>query len=169
LQSYEVIGSPPNVSVPTHFAKVVLTTKPSSPSKPDVLELATGAFVLPNAVIPDDAPLTSFVVPGTSLLPTTAPHCHLSNEIWCYASFLPILLIDLFLCSLLTYYPFFFFAHMPSTVEAVERAAGLTFFSDTVKANSKHICKSTDCSVIVRRFDDAQKRPEVRRAISAPR
>jgi len=37
--THEVIGSPPNVSVPTHFAKVVLTSKPSSPSNPDILEL----------------------------------------------------------------------------------------------------------------------------------
>ncbi|KAI0747855.1 DNA/RNA non-specific endonuclease [Daedaleopsis nitida] len=115
--SHEVIGSPPNVSVPTHFAKVVLTSKPSSPTTPNVLEISTGAFVLPNAVIPDDAKLESFVVP----------------------------------------------------VDAVERAAGLTLFSDAVKSNSKHICQSTKCEVIVRRFDDAQKRPEMRRAISAPK
>ena len=53
-----------------------------------------------------------------------------------------------------------------STVEAVERAAGLTLFSDAVKANSKHICKSTKCEVIVRRFDDAQRRTK---AIAAPK
>lgn len=55
------------------------------------------------------------------------------------------------------------------TVDVVERAAGLTLFSDAVKAQSKHICKSTKCDVTVRRFDDAQKRPEMRRAISAPK
>jgi DNA/RNA endonuclease G (NUC1) len=66
-QTHEVIGSPPNVSVPTHFAKVVLASKPLSPSSPNILELSTGAFVLPNAVISDDAPLESFVVPGTCL------------------------------------------------------------------------------------------------------
>ncbi|KAH9946346.1 uncharacterized protein BXZ73DRAFT_73126 [Epithele typhae] len=115
--SHEVIGSPPNVAVPTHFAKVVLTTKPKSPSTPDVLEVFTGAFVLPNAVIPDEAKLESFVVP----------------------------------------------------VDAVERAAGLTLISDAVKANSKHICQSTQCEVIVRRFDDARKRPDMRRVISAPK
>ncbi|KAK0483289.1 hypothetical protein IW261DRAFT_937780 [Armillaria novae-zelandiae] len=115
-QTHEVIGSPPNIAVPTHFAKVVLTSKPSSPSTPDILELSTGAFVLPNAIIPDEAPLESFVVP----------------------------------------------------VEAVERAAGLTLFSDAIKASSKHICQTTKCSVIVRRFDDARKKPEMRRAISAP-
>jgi endonuclease G, mitochondrial len=59
-----VIGSPPNVAVPTHFAKVVLTSRPQSPSTPDVHEVSVGAFVLPNAIIPDDAPLESFVVPG---------------------------------------------------------------------------------------------------------
>jgi len=63
-QTHEVIGTPPNVAVPTHFAKVVLTTKPSSPSTPNISEVSTGAFVLPNAPIPDGAPLKSFVVPG---------------------------------------------------------------------------------------------------------
>lgn len=64
LQTYELIGSPPNVAVPTHFAKVVLASRPLSPSAPDALEISTGAFVLPNAIIPDDAPLESFVIPG---------------------------------------------------------------------------------------------------------
>ncbi|EIM82513.1 DNA/RNA non-specific endonuclease [Stereum hirsutum FP-91666 SS1] len=104
--SYEVIGNPPNIGVPTHFAKVVLTSRPSSPSTPNIPEISTGAFVLPNAIIPDDAPLESFVVP----------------------------------------------------VDTVERAAGLTLFSDALKTGSKHICKSTKCEVIVRRFDDAQKK-----------
>ncbi|KAJ3563184.1 hypothetical protein NP233_g9101 [Leucocoprinus birnbaumii] len=112
--SYEVIGNPPNVAVPTHFAKVVLTSKPSSPLTPEKLEVSTGAFVLPNAVIPDDAPLTSFVVP----------------------------------------------------VDAVERAAGLTLFSDEVKAGSKHICQTAKCEVIVRRFDDARKNAK---RIAAPK
>lgn len=55
-------------------------------------------------------------------------------------------------------------------VEAVERAAGLTLFSDAVKASSKHICQTTQCKVIVRNFDDAQKqiRPPPRRSISSP-
>lgn len=117
--THEVIGSPPNVAVPTHFAKVVLTTRPSSPKRPDVYEVSTGAFVLPNAAISDETPFESFVVP----------------------------------------------------VESVERAAGLTIFSDAVKASSKHICKTTQCSVLIRRFDDAQqkvKRPPPRRTLSAP-
>ncbi|KAG6874328.1 hypothetical protein C0995_001553 [Termitomyces sp. Mi166 len=113
--THEVIGSPPNVAVPTHFAKVVLTSQPVSPSKPDVLDISTGAFVLPNAIIPDEVPLESFVVP----------------------------------------------------VDAVERAAGLTFFSDEIKAHSHHICKSTKCQLIVRRFDDARKQSQ--KAIAAPK
>lgn len=64
-QNYEVIGSPPNVAVPTHFAKVVLASRPSSPSTPNVPEISTGAFVLPNTVIPDEASFESFVMPGT--------------------------------------------------------------------------------------------------------
>lgn len=63
-----MIGSPPNVSVPTHFAKVVLT---SSQPAPGVFEVSTGAFVLPNAIIPDEASLESFVVPGSF-----HPHVH---------------------------------------------------------------------------------------------
>lgn len=112
-----MIGNPPNVAVPTHFAKVILASRPSSPSTPHVPEISTGAFVLPNAIIPDEASLESFVTP----------------------------------------------------VDAVERAAGLTLFSDAIKGGSKHICKTTKCQVIVRRFDDAQKKPEMRRAISSPR
>ena len=50
-------------------------------------------------------------------------------------------------------------------VEAVEKAAGLTFFSEEVKKGSKHICKTTKCEVIVRRFDEAQKR----KALPAPK
>ncbi|KAI0005863.1 mitochondrial nuclease [Russula compacta] len=115
--TYEVIGNPPNVAVPTHFAKVVLTSRPSSPSSPHIPETSTGAFVLPNAIISDETPLESFVVP----------------------------------------------------VDAVERAAGLTLFSDAIKGGSKHICRTTKCEVIMRHFDDTQKRPEMRRAISSPR
>ncbi|KAG5645046.1 hypothetical protein DXG03_007225 [Asterophora parasitica] len=113
--TYEVIGTPPNISVPTHFAKVVLASKPSSPSTPERLEISTGAFVLPNAIIPDEAPLESFAMP----------------------------------------------------VEAVERAAGLTLFSDALKSGASDICKTVKCQVVVRRFDDAQKKS--RKAIAAPK
>ncbi|KAI6043022.1 hypothetical protein EDC04DRAFT_2961618 [Pisolithus marmoratus] len=131
--SYEVIGSPPNISVPTHFAKVVLASRPSSPGTPDVPEISTGAFVLPNTVIPDEAPFKSFV---TSVS---------------FATHVP---------GLMSY---------RLLVEAVERAAGLTLFSEAVKNASKHICQTTKCEVIVRRFDEARKRPELRRTLSAPK
>jgi len=114
--TYEVIGNPPNVAVPTHFAKVVLASRPSSPSTPHVPEISTGAFVLPNAAIPEETSMETFVTP----------------------------------------------------IDAVERAAGLTLFSDAIKGGSKHICRTTKCELIMRRFDDVQKRPE-RRAISSPR
>ncbi|CEL55784.1 hypothetical protein RSOLAG1IB_01796 [Rhizoctonia solani AG-1 IB] len=61
--TYEVIGNPPNVSVPTHFAKVVLGSRPSSPSTPQLAEVSLGAFVLPNSQISDETPLTKFIVP----------------------------------------------------------------------------------------------------------
>lgn len=67
FQTHEVIGSPPNIAVPTHFAKVVLTSKPASPTTPDAAEISTGAFILPNAAITDHAPLKSFSVPGKCL------------------------------------------------------------------------------------------------------
>ena len=58
--SYEVIGNPPNVAVPTHFYKVVFAEDgTSSPSS----KVALGAFVLPNARIPNDKRLTDFEVP----------------------------------------------------------------------------------------------------------
>lgn len=66
MQKYEVIGNPPNVAVPTHFAKVVLTSHPSS-SNSDVREISTGAFVLPNDVINNDKPLEDFVAPSMLL------------------------------------------------------------------------------------------------------
>jgi len=56
--SYEVIGSPPNVSVPTHFYKVIYAE--------DGLPgggVSLGAFVLPNAQINNQKPLTDFEVP----------------------------------------------------------------------------------------------------------
>lgn len=56
--SYEVIGSPPNVAVPTHFYKVIFAEDGTLGGK-----VALGAFVLPNAVIPSTKPLTDFEVP----------------------------------------------------------------------------------------------------------
>lgn len=56
--SYEVIGNPPNVAVPTHFYKVILAEDGKEGGK-----VAVGAFVMPNAVINNKTPLTEFVAP----------------------------------------------------------------------------------------------------------
>lgn len=76
-QTYEVIGEQASVSVPTHFAKVVLASRPDFgfPQQPNVSnkevtspstikELAMGAFILPNKEIPDQADLRTFITPG---------------------------------------------------------------------------------------------------------
>ncbi|KAL4957465.1 hypothetical protein BDW69DRAFT_156152 [Aspergillus filifer] len=58
--NYEVIGTPPNVAVPTHFYKVVYAEEgPASPAG----KVALGAFVLPNARIPNEKRLAEFEVP----------------------------------------------------------------------------------------------------------
>ena len=56
--SYEVIGSPPNVAVPTHFYKVIFAEDGKTGGN-----VSLGAFVLPNAKIDNDKPLTDFEVP----------------------------------------------------------------------------------------------------------
>lgn len=57
-------------------------------------------------------------------------------------------------------------AHNTGIVDAVERAAGLTLFSDEIKSGSKHICQTAKCEVIVKRFDDARKNAK---QIAAPK
>jgi len=56
---YQVIGQN-NVSVPTHFFKVVV-------GETDSKDLEMEAFVLPNQVIPDNTPLDNFRVPPDSV------------------------------------------------------------------------------------------------------
>jgi endonuclease G len=56
--SYEVIGSPPNVAVPTHFYKVVFGEDGRVGGN-----VALAAFVLPNAPIANNKPLSDFEVP----------------------------------------------------------------------------------------------------------
>ena len=55
---YEMIGNPPNVAVPTHFYKVIFAEDGTVGGK-----VALGAFVLPNAPIPNEKPITDFEVP----------------------------------------------------------------------------------------------------------
>jgi endonuclease G len=59
---YEVIGSPPNVAVPTHFYKVIFAEE-DEPGSPGAGKVAIGAFVLPNERIPNEKPLADFEVP----------------------------------------------------------------------------------------------------------
>ncbi|KAI1007765.1 Mitochondrial nuclease [Podosphaera aphanis] len=56
--SYEMIGTPPNIAVPTHFYKVIFA-EDGTTSGP----VALGAFVLPNARIPNSKPIVDFEVP----------------------------------------------------------------------------------------------------------
>lgn len=56
--SYEVIGSPPNVAVPTHFYKVLYGEDGRLGGN-----VAIAAFVLPNAEISNSKPLREFEVP----------------------------------------------------------------------------------------------------------
>ena len=56
--SYEVIGDPPNIAVPTHFYKVIFGEDGRTGGN-----VALGAFVLPNAHIDNDRPLQDFEVP----------------------------------------------------------------------------------------------------------
>lgn len=58
---YEVIGSPPNIAVPTHFFKLVVG------EMEDSAQISVAAFVLPNQVIPNGTPLTTFQVPVDAL------------------------------------------------------------------------------------------------------
>lgn len=60
--SYEVIGSPPNIAVPTHFYKVIFAEDGRLGGN-----VSLGAFVLPNDKIPNDKPLQDFEVPIEAL------------------------------------------------------------------------------------------------------
>ncbi|KAF2861259.1 hypothetical protein K470DRAFT_257183 [Piedraia hortae CBS 480.64] len=56
--TYEVVGHPPNVAVPTHFYKVIFAEDGHIGGN-----VSLAAFVLPNAVIKNDTPLSQFEVP----------------------------------------------------------------------------------------------------------
>jgi len=56
--SYEVVGHPPNVAVPTHFYKVIY----AEDGKPNG-NVSLAAFVLPNEKISNSKPLSEFEVP----------------------------------------------------------------------------------------------------------
>jgi endonuclease G len=56
--SYEVIGHPPNIAVPTHFYKIIYAEDGKAGGN-----VSLGAFVLPNDRIANDKPLQDFEVP----------------------------------------------------------------------------------------------------------
>ncbi|EME45150.1 hypothetical protein DOTSEDRAFT_43544 [Dothistroma septosporum NZE10] len=60
--TYEVVGHPPNVAVPTHFYKIIYAEDGKAGGK-----VSLGAFVLPNDKIPNDKPLKDFEVPVEAL------------------------------------------------------------------------------------------------------
>ncbi|KAG7195974.1 nuclease [Scheffersomyces spartinae] len=60
---YEVIGSPPNIAVPTHFFKLIVGENKRDQGQ----KISYAAFVLPNDKIENLTPLTSFQVPLEAL------------------------------------------------------------------------------------------------------
>lgn len=74
--TYEVIGSPPNIAVPTHFFKLIIGENNGQDS------IAAAAFVMPNDKMNNNEPLTNFQVPieaverasGLELLQKIAPN-----------------------------------------------------------------------------------------------
>ncbi|EMR09040.1 hypothetical protein PNEG_02812 [Pneumocystis murina B123] len=55
--TYEMIGNPPNVAVPTHFFSIIYAKDSSDDS------VAVGSFVIPNTAIDDNTKLSEFIVP----------------------------------------------------------------------------------------------------------
>lgn len=95
------------------------------------MDTSIGAFVLPNAQILDETPLGIFKVPGEHDILSVSMRRKGKAE-----------------CVLF----------VPTVVDAVEKAAGLSLFDNVTKATSKELCKTVKCEVIVRRFDDAAKK-----------
>ncbi|CAI4043438.1 ribonuclease SKDI_10G0140 [Saccharomyces kudriavzevii IFO 1802] len=63
--TYEVIGNPPSIAVPTHFFKLIVAESPTNnPTREDI---AVAAFVLPNEPISNETKLTDFEVPVDAL------------------------------------------------------------------------------------------------------
>lgn len=63
--TYEVIGNPPSIAVPTHFFKLIVGEKPAK--SPNTDNISVAAFVLPNAPIANETKLTDFEVPIDAL------------------------------------------------------------------------------------------------------
>ncbi|CDK28125.1 unnamed protein product [Kuraishia capsulata CBS 1993] len=65
--TYEVIGNPPSIAVPTHFFKLIVAETPLKGPQSGSNGVAVAAFVLPNDVISNTTPLRSFEVPVEAL------------------------------------------------------------------------------------------------------
>ncbi|CAH00187.1 ribonuclease [Kluyveromyces lactis] len=65
--TYEMIGNPPNIAVPTHFFKLVVAERPKQLGNGRDDELHVAAFVLPNAPISNSTTLIEFEVPVNAL------------------------------------------------------------------------------------------------------
>lgn len=63
--TYEVIGNPPSIAVPTHFFKLIVAEQPLK--DPRSSKVAVGAFVMPNDKIDNKTPLKSFAIPVDAL------------------------------------------------------------------------------------------------------
>lgn len=141
-QNYEVIGSPtPSISVPTHWSKVILAARAprgQDPRKTTEREISLAGFVMPNEVIPDNAPLESFLVPGQSLF------LALSGRL------------------LAVFHPHpdppLRYPSVSSLVEQIEKFSGLELLSAPVKQTALGLCTQTVCQPVIRRFDDARKK-----------
>lgn len=71
--TYEMIGNPPNVAVPTHFFKLIVAENPINDSRDSNIresnqnKLSVAAFVMPNEPISNETKLTDFEVPVNAL------------------------------------------------------------------------------------------------------
>ena len=76
-------GTPPRlVAVPTHFFKVVLAERGAAPGNEGEQDAVVGAFVLPNAPVQPDTPLTAFSVPVESLEEAAGADSQQSLLLW---------------------------------------------------------------------------------------
>jgi DNA/RNA endonuclease G (NUC1) len=79
--TYEVIGNPPSVAVPTHFFKVIVAEGKSVADPVHV-----GAFVLPNQEINNATALTSFIAPVEAVerCPLSIRHINVERVDWSF-------------------------------------------------------------------------------------
>jgi endonuclease G len=74
--TYEVIGDPPSVAVPTHFFKVIVAEGKNGQAGGPV---SVGAFVLPNQEIENSTALTAFSTPIEAVERYSSPRFRVSG------------------------------------------------------------------------------------------